>query len=222
MILANAVHFRAIVSLFAFVDVHLAEITVPSVLALALASIEIAHALSVLAVDTRADVVERAVVDLNVFHLFDDESVRAELHFRRLTVVERHVEILTDQDVLQTATKAIADEYLGLSFRREQGFQREIRRVGGQVIDRQRGEFRPLKIERRPFFERAVVQLDDQIGGEDRIAVDQVLAEEIEREVVGSVDVLDGEQMCMLWTSTQTKREFVGDLVRRAVIDGGD
>lgn len=121
---ANAVILRAVVALLAFVHVELAEAAFPSRMAFTRALIEVASALSVSAVDVVAYMIERAVVDLDAVHLLGEESIRACVVSERELVVERHVEVLADQNVLETAAKAIADENLRLSRSGQKGFQR--------------------------------------------------------------------------------------------------
>ena len=90
------------------------------------------------------------------------------------------------------------------------------------MVDRQRGEIRPEQMKIRPPIERLVVQLDDQIGGQDRIAIDEVSIVKVQREVVRSVEILDGQKVGTLRSSTKTKSQFVGNLREIFVNQRGD
>ena len=124
MILTHTVLFRTVVSLIAFIDIHLTGISIPSQLTLAFASIEIIDTLTVFTMNRCADLIERTIVIRDVFELFHGELIPTQVQSILFIVIEWQIEIFADQDILQTTAKAIADEDLRLSVGRQERFQR--------------------------------------------------------------------------------------------------
>ena len=89
LIFANAVRRDAFVSLFAFVDVQFAPMAVPAEIAMALAAIEIFDALSVFAPNAVTNLLERTIVDANVFELFDEKTIFSSLKTIVIGLIER-------------------------------------------------------------------------------------------------------------------------------------
>ena len=138
LILTNTVLFGAIISLLTFVDIDFARLALPTVVTETLASIEVVDALPVLTANVLAQVRERAVVDLHVFDLFDLNLVRARVVVGERLVVERHVEIRAEKNVLQTAAKPVANEDLHEMIGEEDLLEADVDRIGVETIDRQR------------------------------------------------------------------------------------
>ena len=138
LILTNTVLFGAIISLLTFVNIDFARFALPTVVTQTLASIEVVDALPVLTANVLAQVRERAIVDLDMFDLFDFDLVRARVVVDERFVVERHVEIRPEKNVLQATAKAVADEDLHWMIVDEDLLEADVDRVGVKTIDRQR------------------------------------------------------------------------------------